>query len=159
VDYLSEKATQIGNIQHFIIGTLEEPFVKTMLEKSCLTKSQLETLLIDFLSENFQEKKITGLEKSRLRLKKTGVSRGAYIRTLKQAKKNVLKTLSTILLLGYLGILQEQSLSTYIEVSSKVERLLEEYKKAWEENQDDETLAKKMTFIRKELENCFNDLV
>jgi len=156
---LNEKVTQIENIQHFITCTLEEPFVKTMLEKSCLTKSQLETLLIDFLSENFQEKKITGLEKARLRLKKAGVSRGAYIRTLKQAKRNVLKTLSTILLLGYLGILQGRSLGTYIEVSSKVENLLEEYKKAWEENQDSEASAKKMSFIRKELENCFNDLV
>ncbi len=148
----------IENIHNFVIGTLEDNFVKTMLERACLTKSQLETLLIDFLSENIQEKKVTGLEKSRLRLRKAGVSRGAYIRTLKQAKRNVLKALSTILLLGYLGILRGQSLSTYVEVSGRVESLLEEYKKAWKENQDEETLER-MTSIRNELENCFNDLI
>jgi hypothetical protein len=158
VNYLSEEAMHIENIHNFVIGTLEDNFVKTMLERACLTKSQLETLLIDFLSENIQEKKVTGLEKSRLRLRKAGVSRGAYIRTLKQAKRNVLKALSTILLLGYLGILRGQSLSTYVEVSGRVESLLEEYKKAWKENQDEETLER-MTSIRNELENCFNDLI
>jgi hypothetical protein len=154
---MSERPAQEMSIQQIITSTLEEPFVKIMLEKSCLTKIQLETLLIDVLSENLQESKVTGQEKAKLRLKKAGVSRGAYIRTLKQAKKNVLKTIYTILLLEYLGILEGRSLSTYIELSNKVESLLEEYKKAWKENHT-ESLVKKIGLIRKELESYFDDL-
>ena len=117
------------NVQMMIRQSLNDPIVKILLKNSHLTKTQLETLLINVLTENISETPLSYEEKARLRLINPPVTRGAFNRTLKQAKDNVVKSIYTVMLLGYLGIFENSSITPYIEVSNK----LKEYIKAYEE--------------------------
>ena len=110
--------------------SLNDPIVRILLKNSHLTKTQLETLLIDVLTESISENPMSYEEKAQLRLTNPPVTRGAFNRTLKQAKDNVIKAIYTIMLLGYLGIFENSSITPYIEVSNK----LKEYVKAYEES-------------------------
>jgi hypothetical protein len=110
------------NAQKWLQGTLSDPIAKILLKTSNLTKTQLETLLIDILAENHAEKPLNYDEKGKLRLTKTAVSRGSFNRTLAQAKKNVTESMYTILLLGYLGVIQSTSLEPYLEVANKLQK-------------------------------------
>ncbi len=76
-------------VQIWLNGALNDPIVKILAKNSQLTKTQLETLLIDILAENISGKHLNYDEKARLRLTKAKLSRGAFNRTLKQSKENV----------------------------------------------------------------------
>ncbi|MGP3667693.1 MAG: hypothetical protein ACKD6N_05605 [Candidatus Bathyarchaeota archaeon] len=108
--------------------------LKILLENSHITKTQLETVLIEILSTNYQEKRIKTEEKAKMRLKGK-VSRGAFNRTLKQAKTNIIRSIFTIFILGYLKIADSSTLLLQaIEVSNKLREYTEE--------QDPEALKK-----------------
>jgi len=109
---LKEKA------QNWLNYSLNDPMVKTLSKNSNLTKTQLETLLIDVLAENVADKSLKYDEKAKLRI--LAVSRGAFNRSLRQARQNVTQSIYTILLLGYLGILEEISLEPYLEAANKL---------------------------------------
>lgn len=98
--------------------SLNDPIVKTLSKNSNLTKIQLETLLIDVLAENISDRGLKYDEKAKLRI--FAVSRGAFNRSLRQARQNVTQSIYTILLLGYLGILEEISLEPYLEAANKL---------------------------------------
>ena len=72
---------------------LQEPIMKALLNQSTLTKVQLETLLIDLVVEDEHGSHIPYDEKASFRSKRkgrtSGVSRGAFNRTLGQARRNV----------------------------------------------------------------------
>jgi hypothetical protein len=118
---LKEKA------QNWIKYTLEDPMVKILHKNSHLTKTQLETLLIDVLAENISDKSLKYDEKAQIRL--LAVSRGAFNRSLRQARQNVIQSIYTILLLGYVGILEDTSLEPYIEVANKLQSYIETQRK------------------------------
>ena len=101
-------------VQTYLKGALNDPIVKLLSENSQLTKIQLETLLIDLLADNLTGKLLKYDEKANFRLIKAKISRGSFNRTLKQSKENVIKSIYTILLLGYLGVLETSSLSPYL---------------------------------------------
>ncbi len=105
--------------QNWIKYSLDDPIVKILAKNSNLTKIQLETLLIDVLAENIADKSLKYDEKARIRL--LAVSRGAFNRSLRQARRNTIQSIYTILLLGYLGILEEVSLKPYIEIANKLQ--------------------------------------
>ena len=91
------------SVQSWLIRSLNDPIVQILAKNSHLTTTQLETLLIDVLSDNIARKPLKYDEKARLRLTKAKISRGSFNRTLKQSKENVIKSIYTVLLLGYLG--------------------------------------------------------
>ncbi|MGC8848895.1 MAG: hypothetical protein ACP5K1_04810 [Candidatus Bathyarchaeia archaeon] len=102
---------------------MSDPIVKILLENSCLTEVQLETLLIDlYQKENVDE--ISQETKLTLR-RHVKVSRGAFNRSKRQAMNNVSRSIYTILLLGYLGLLETAQLEPFIEISSKLKTLRE----------------------------------
>lgn len=102
---------------------MSDPIVKILLENSCLTEVQLETLLIDlYQKENGDE--ISQEAKLTLR-RDVKVSRGAFNRTKRQAMRNVARSIYTILLLGYLGLLETNHLEPFMELSSKLKTLRE----------------------------------
>ena len=70
------------NVQLWLNGALNDPIVKILSKNSQLTKTQLETLLIDILAENMAGKTLNYDEKARLRLTKAKLSRGSFNRTL-----------------------------------------------------------------------------
>ncbi|MEM2522306.1 MAG: hypothetical protein QXW82_04025, partial [Candidatus Bathyarchaeia archaeon] len=109
-----------NSVQSWLKKLLEDPFVEILVKNSHLTKIQLETLLINILAENIAGKPIKYDEKARLRVTKEKISRGAFNRTLKQAEKNVIKSIYTVILLGYLGIFESTALDPYIEIANKL---------------------------------------
>jgi hypothetical protein len=139
------------NAQKGLQGTLNDPIAKILLKTSNLTKIQLETLLIDILAENYAEKPLNYEEKGKLRLTKVAVSRGSFNRTLAQAKKNVTESIYTILLLGYLGVIQSASLAPFQEVAEKLQRYTDAYKTLSEGPEDISVQLRTMNLIREEI--------
>ena len=108
---------------------MRDPVTKMLLAHSQLTVAQLETLLTDSLSGQEEVKK------SRRRLyrpSKARISRGAYNRTLIQAQNNVIHSIYTILLLGYLELFDSSSLQPFLELSDTIDSYVKESKLASE---------------------------
>jgi hypothetical protein len=139
------------NAQKGLQAALNDPIAKILLKTSNLTKIQLETLLIDILAENYAEKPLNYEEKGKLRLTKVTVSRGSFNRTLAQAKKNVTESIYTILLLGYLGVIQSTSLTPFQEVAEKLQRYTDAYKTLSEGPGDISVQLRTMNLIREEI--------
>ena len=139
-------------VQKWITDSLNDPIAKILTKNSNLTKTQLETLLIDILSENVAGKPLKYDEKSRLRLLKEGVSRGAFNRTLKQARENVIKSIYTIILLGYLGFFESTQLDPYLEVSGKLQTYIKAYKDILKGKRLTDEHVRIMNMLREELE-------
>jgi len=139
-------------VHSWLIGSLNDQIVKILAKNSHLTKTQLETLLIDILSENVAGKPLKYEEKARLRLTKAKISRGAFNRTLKQAKENVIKSIYTVLLLGYLGIFESTALDPYLEIGNKLHEYVEAYKSMPNKIEEPDEHLKLIELIREELE-------
>ena len=145
-------------VQKWLMGSLSDPIVKIIAEHSHLTKTQLETLLIDILSENFASKPLKYDEKARLRLTKAKISRGAFNRTLRQAKENIIRSIYTVLLLGYLGIFESTTLDPYLEIANKLHNYLEAYKDLPNKSGELSEHLKAIKMIREELETSLKQL-
>lgn len=146
------------NIQAWLTNALNDPIVKMLAKNSHLTKTQLETLLIDILAENISGKQLKYDEKARLRLSKAKISRGAFNRTLKQAKENVIKSIYTILLLGYLGVFEDTTLDPYLEIANKLHEFMEAYKDIPNKGSKLDEHLKLIKMVREELENSLKKL-
>jgi len=146
------------NIRSWLTGSLNDPIVKILAKNSHLTKTQLETLLIDILSENIAGKPLKYDEKARLRLMKAKISRGAFNRTLKQAKENVIKAIYTVLLLGYLGVFENTTLDPYLEVANKLQEYVDAYKNMPNKSGELNEHLKVIEIIREELETSLKQL-
>ena len=144
--------------QKWLQRALDDPITKILLKTSNLTKTQLETLLIDILAENYLDKSLNYDEKGRLRLTKTAVSRGSFNRTLRQAKNNVTESIYTILLLSYLGIIQSTSLTPYLEVANKLQTYTTAYKELKDQEKDASTQLRTVNIIRDELSTMLEQL-
>lgn len=146
------------SVQNWLIRSTNDPIVKILSKNSNLTKTQLESLLIDFLATNIAGKTLSNEEKAKLRLSKAEISRGAFNRTLKQARKNVIQSIYTILLLGYLGIFNNIRLDSYLEAASKLQDYVSAYKDILSNNQLAEEQLRIVNMLRKELESSFEQL-
>lgn len=137
-----------------LVNSLNDPITKLLAKHSHLTKTQLETLLIDVLADNIMDARLKYDEKATLRLTKAKISRGSFNRSLKQAKENVLKSIYTILLLGYLGVTESSTLVPYLEIANK----LQEYVEACKSSQSQIEHQKAIENIREELEKSLQQL-
>ena len=146
------------SVQALLISSLNDPITTILAKNSHLTKIQLETLLIDVLAETITGKPIKYDEKARLRLMKAKLSRGSFNRTLKQAKGNVIKSIYTVLLLGYLGIFESTTLDPYLEIANKLQEYIEAYKNVPNQNQELSEPLKVIEIIREELETSLEQL-
>lgn len=103
---------------------MKEPIMQNLLNESLLTQTQLETLLIDLVIEDEHGDHVPYEEKAALRSKagsrSRGVSRGAFNRTLKQARSNIIRCLYTMLLLAYLGLFNQTLFSPFEEVAARI---------------------------------------
>ena len=117
----------------------EDRIIKKLLKNSNLTKIQFETILINFhLDERFgrpvKYEHKSKLRKSRMLnrnnppVQKRGVTRGAFRRVLGQAGTNVIKSIYTLMLLAYVGLLESASLQPYVQLSDMLQHYLEELK-------------------------------
>jgi len=145
-------------VQSWLTSSLNDPIVKILAKKSHLTKTQLETLLIDVLAENTAGKSLKYDEKARLRLTKAKISRGAFNRTLMQAKENVIKAIYTVLLLGYLGVFESTTLDPYLEIANKLQEYMDAYKSIPNKSEELNEHLKVIEMIREELETSLKQL-
>jgi len=97
-----------------------------LLSSSHLTMPQLETLLADSISN---EKTSRKGERRLFRPSGARISRGSYNRTLIQAQNNVIRSIYTILLLGYVGLFDTPALQPFLELSGGLQGYMEEAKK------------------------------
>lgn len=146
---LKEKA------QKWLTHSLNDPIVKILVKNSNLTKTQLETLLIDILAENISGKSLKYDQKARLRL--SAVSRGAFNRTLRQARRNVIQSIYTILLLGYLGVFDDTRLDPYLEIANKLQTYMTAYRDIAGKGEMNEFL-RVINTLREELEASLEQL-
>ena len=146
------------SVQVWLTGALNDPIVKILSKNSQLTKTQLETLLIDILAENISGKYLKYDEKARLRLTKAKISRGSFNRTLKQSKENVIKSIYTVLLLGYLGVFESTTLDPYLEIANKLKEYIEAHKDIPDKGKELKDHLKVIEIIREELETSLKRL-
>jgi hypothetical protein len=146
------------SVQAWLNGSLNDPIVKILAGNSQLTKTQLETILIDILSENISGKQLKYDEKALLRLNKAQISRGAFNRTLKQAKDNVTKSIYTVLLLGYLGVFESTNLDPYLEIANKLRDYVEAHKEMPDNSKELEDHLKLIDLVREQLETGLKQL-
>ena len=145
-------------VQAWLNGALSDPIVKILAKNSQLTKTQLETLLIDILAENISGKQLKYDEKAKLRLTKAKISRGSFNRTLKQSNENVIKSVYTVLLLGYLGIFESTTLDPYLEIANKLHQYVEAHNGMPEKEKELKDHLKVVEIIREELETSLKRL-
>jgi hypothetical protein len=146
------------SVQAWLNGALNDPIVKILSKNSHLTKTQLETLLIDILAENISGKQLKYDEKASLRLTKAKLSRGSFNRTLKQSKENVIKSVYTVLLLGYLGVFESTTLDPYLEIANKLHDYVEAHSEVPEREEELKDHRKVIEIIRVELETSLKRL-
>ena len=145
--------------QDWLKLSLEDPITKILSKNSHLTKIQLETLLIDALVGNIALKHVKYDEKARLRQTKATISRGSFNRTLRQAKTNAIQSIYTVLLLGYLGILETTDLHPYLEVSNKLKKYTTTLANFTTRNEPTNEQIKMMDSLRQELQTTLNNLL
>jgi hypothetical protein len=139
-------------VQTWLNGALNDPIVKILAKNSQLTKVQLETLLIDILAENLAGKQLKYDEKANLRLTKAKITRGSFNRTLRQSKQNVIKSIYTVLLLGYLGVFESTTLDPYLEIANKLHDYVDAHQDMPGEEKELKDHLKVIEIIRQELE-------
>jgi len=161
-EIITMSLNDLEKVQDWIKRTINDPLTKILLENSQFTQIQLETLLIDILAGRIADKKISCTEKSKMRLTEKKISRGAFNRTLQQARKNMTRSIWTVLLLGYLGVLETPSLSLFIETSNKLEDYMIEYnvvRNKLKNNLKDENTLKTMVIMQKNLKDAIYSLI
>jgi len=108
----------VDNIKKFIERSFRDPIAGLLLKQSNLTNIQFETLIIDLISKSISDIELTYKDKTILRSKT--VSRGSFSRTLSQARKNIISSIYTILLLSYIGIFEGAPFDDYQILSEKL---------------------------------------
>jgi len=146
------------DVRRWLLGLSRDPLAKMLTENSHLTKTQLETFVIDVLAEKIAGKSMVYNTKAKLRLIRSGVSRGAFNRTLAQARRNIIKSIYTVILLGYLGIHDTPSLEPYLEIANKISTYTEAYREAWQSNRSNEEYLRVIRMLQIEIEKGLQQL-
>ncbi len=151
-------ATPKSDVQAWLTSLFMDPIVITLLKSSHLTKIQLETFLIDILAEKISGKPVIYDRKAKLRLMKSGVSRGAFNRTLAQARRNTIRSIYTLILLGYLGVFDSPRLEPYVEIADKIRNYTEAYKGVWRAKRTSNEHLRILNMLQKEIERGLKGL-
>jgi hypothetical protein len=122
---LGEQPETYEQARESIQKTVSNPLSKLLLRDSHLTPPQLESLLADSISNERTSKKG---ERRLFRPSRRRITRGSYNRTLIQAQHNVIRSIYTILLLGYVGLFDSPALQPFIELSDNLQGYMEELK-------------------------------
>ena len=125
-----------NELNKMLENTFNDPIMNILLKYCNLTNIQYESLLIEHYTNNMTDNIITYENKAVYRSKK--VSRGSFRRTLSQARKNVISSIYTILLLSYVGIYDTYPFEEYKNLTEK----LSEYTSASQNFETPEQLSR-----------------
>ncbi|MBC8224158.1 hypothetical protein H8E65_06185 [Candidatus Bathyarchaeota archaeon] len=107
-----------NELHKMVDRSIKDPITAILLKNSNLTVIQYESLLIDYFTDNMTNNIITYENKAIYRSKK--VSRGSFSRTLSQARRNIISSIYTILLLSYVGIYDTYPFDEYKNLAEKL---------------------------------------
>jgi len=119
---MEERPDAYEEARRSIEKTLNDSISKLLLSHSQLTAPQLETLLADSISDEKATKKG---QRRLFRPSGRTTSRGSYNRTLIQAQNNIIRSIYTILLMGYLGLFDTPGLQPFLELSDNLQSYAE----------------------------------
>ncbi len=114
-----------ASVRRAIENLVRDPVLARLLERSNLTKAQFETVLLEQIGSDLANKSLTREEMTQLRLPGQKISRGAFNRSLFQARTNIAQSVYTVLVLGYCGLLDSPSLAPFVEASDRLRRQTE----------------------------------
>ena len=104
--------------QNMLQKTFKDPITDILLNNANITRIQFETLVIDMLTELISDNKLSLDEKTLFRT--NNVSRGSFSRSLSQARKNVISSIFTIVLLSYIGVFDARPFDEYYVLAEKL---------------------------------------
>ena len=136
--------------------TLNDPIAKILVEESNLTPIQFQTFLI---YQIIKRNKDGGRHLEwipHVRVDKAEISRGSFNRTLDQAVKNIIRSIYTVFLLGYVGIFDSPTLDPFIEVSGQIRSYLERLRSG--DGQLDSESTQTITVLCEELRKVIQNL-
>ncbi len=133
--------------------TLRDRILSALLQRSNLTKTQFETLLVDQLGNDIANKRLTRGDMTRLRRDQKQISRGSLNRTLRQARENVVEAIHTVLLLGYCGMTESPSIAPFLEASERLKGQTSQLREA--AKNDPELYKRTVDSIIDDLEGAF----
>jgi hypothetical protein len=117
--------SRIRETKKLLKKTFDDEILKILLSNSNITRKQFESLIINSFSEDIFYKGNLSKERPKLRTDRDVLSRGSFDRTLSQARRNVRRSISTVLLLGYIGILESPELEPFLEVGNRIKAYTE----------------------------------
>jgi len=129
----------LNEFRNWLERVKKDKITEILIKNSNLTKVQFETFLIDLF---FRQNNFFGLEKYKLRLNKDKISRGSFNHTRKQAINNIIRSVYTVLLLGYYGVLETPQLEPFIEGANRLHSYMDSVKEA-----NIEDLEKNLTLL------------
>jgi hypothetical protein len=106
------------DIKTWLNEVLNDPVASILLKYSNLTKTQFETVIIDLITEHPSTNGLRYEDKANMRERK--VSRGAFNRSLNQARKNIISSVYTVLLLSYIGLFSGPLFEDYENLAEKL---------------------------------------
>ncbi|HZY46518.1 MAG TPA: hypothetical protein VFE96_01860 [Candidatus Bathyarchaeia archaeon] len=136
--------------------TLRDRIISALLDRSNLTRIQFETLLMDQLGHDMANKWLSRDEMAQLRKNQKGISRGAFNRTLRQARENVVEAIHTVLVLGYSGLMESPSIAPFLEASERLKSQTSQLQDAARERPGD--YLKTTESIIEDLDHAFKAL-
>ena len=139
------------DLEKTIERTFKDPIAVILLKNSNLTKTQYESLIINYITDYLTDKELNYQNKALLRSKK--VSRGSFSRSLGQARANIISAIYTVLLLMYVGIFETEPFDEYRILSEKLSEYLKIIQTA-----DDRFSAQLLQRIENELLEGINSL-
>lgn len=92
-----------------------------LLRESTLTPKQFKALLL--YSENMDQKIV---EEGRVEFDGKKVSKGAFFRTLNQAKTNVRRSIITLIIMSYIGLMDANQLDAIMQLNNIIMQLKEQ---------------------------------
>ncbi|MGC8832085.1 MAG: hypothetical protein ACP5PQ_05855 [Thermoproteota archaeon] len=102
--------------------------VEILLSESALTPKQLKALLL--YSENMDQKIV---EEGYVEFDGKKVSKGAFFRTLNQAKTNVRRAVITLIIMSYIGLMDANQLDAIMQLNNIIMQLKEQDENTVEE--------------------------
>ncbi|MEM2940289.1 MAG: hypothetical protein QW304_01890 [Thermoproteota archaeon] len=102
--------------------------VEILLAESTLTPKQLKALLL--YSENIDQKIV---EEGYVEFDGKKVSKGAFFRTLNQAKTNVRRAVITLIIMSYIGLMDANQLDAIMQLNNIIMQLKEQDENTMEE--------------------------
>jgi hypothetical protein len=130
----------------------EDRLARTILQNSHLSEVQFSSLVIDVLWPTSQPSSADGGQRSRRRQ----VSKGAFNRSLAQARRNVIKSIYTVLLLAYFGLFDSPKLEPFLRLGDEMKTFLDAKQETGHERESETHDA--MKALENALENSIGEL-